>query len=365
MTMNSLEISNAGSLGELDSPSPGEHRGQNLVEQILLEIWNTALGRTTIAPTDNFFEVGGDSLLALVTIEQVNQRLGWNLDLGDLLRYPSVRELVANKALPQAASAERAIVRMRNAGSRTPIIFVHPMTGLVFAYSKLAHHLGDDRACFGIQSPMYMASSVPGSIEGLAEVYADLIADELGEEPFHLVGWSAGGTIALELAKHLSTRGLALGKLVFIDSFLWNALPVGNASPLATTEQATLAEFYDNVLAQVPHARADRTMPVGYNATEVFHELSVAMFGGDAGVQFVQRLYDTYRATYRAVGAYHPTPIPGEALLLLGADNDTLDAWRSVMPSGLTVERLDDDHFGLLREPEASKIAARIEAFCR
>jgi thioesterase domain-containing protein len=76
-------------------------------------------------------------------------------------------------------------------------------------------------------------------------------------------------------------------------------------------------------------------------------------------------LYDAYRATYRAVGAYHPTPVPVEGLLLIGAENDTLDAWRSVMSDGLTVERLDDDHFGLLREPEASKIAARIEAYCQ
>jgi thioesterase domain-containing protein/acyl carrier protein len=365
MTTSRLETSNAGLPSEPESPSPGGHQGQNLVEQILLEIWNTALGRTNITPTDQFFEIGGDSLLALVTIEQINQRLGWSLELSDLLRYPSVRGLAANKALPQAASAERAIVRMRNAGSRTPIIFIHPMTGLVFAYSKLAHHLGEDRGCYGIQSPMYMGSSVPSSIEGLAEIYADLIADELGEEPFHLVSWSAGGTISLELAKHVSTRGLGLRKLVFIDTFLWNALPIGNASPLATTEQDTLAEFYDNVLAQVPHVRPDRTMPAGYDAAAAFHDLSVAMFGGDAGVQFVQRLYEAYRATYRAVGAYHPTPVPGEALLLIGAENDTLGAWRSVMSSGLTVERLDDDHFGLLREPEASKIAARIDAYCQ
>src|SRR5262249_25482803 len=49
---------------------------RTLVEQSLVEIWNTTLDRRNVAPTDNFFEIGGDSLLALVTIEQINQRLG-------------------------------------------------------------------------------------------------------------------------------------------------------------------------------------------------------------------------------------------------------------------------------------------------
>jgi thioesterase domain-containing protein len=306
-----------------------------------------------------------------VTIAQINPRLGWTLDVSDLLRYSSVRALAANKALPQAASSERVIVRMSSSGSRTPIIFIHPMTGLVFAYSKLVHHLGNDRGCYGIQSPIYMESSVPDSIEGIAELYADLIVDELGEADFHLVGWSAGGTIALELAKLAPVKGLGLQKLVLVDSFLWNALPHGNDSPLWTTEQGVLGEFHDNVLAQVPHAGDDRTMPADGDPTAVFQELSAAVFGvdadraGDAGIQFVQRLYHVYRANYRAVSAYRPVPVEAAALLLLGAENDTLEAWRTVMRGGLTVDPLGGDHYGLLREPEAAKIAAQIDAYCQ
>lgn len=371
MSTTPLETSDAGSPGGPTSPSQSQSESQSLIEQIVLEIWNTSLNRTDITPTDQFFEIGGDSLLALVTIEQINQRLGWNLDLSDLLRHSSVRALTANKALPQAANPERAIVRMRSSGSRTPIVFVHPMTGLVFAYSKLAHHLGNDRGCYGLQSPLFMAQSVPDSVEGMADLYADLIADEFGDGEFHLVGWSAGGTIALELAKLAPARGLGLRKLVFVDSFLWNALPVGNASPLGTTEPAILDEFYDNVLAQVPHAPGERATPQAGDHAAVFQALAAAMFGADgqgggaSGMQFVQRLYDAYRTNYRAVGTYRPTPVPVEALLLIGAENDTLEAWRSVMRGGLMVEPLDDDHFGLLREPEATKIAARIEAYCQ
>src|SRR5689334_5564975 len=121
MSTSRLDTSNAGSSSERTSPS----ESQSLVEQILQEIWNTMLNRTDTKPSDSFFEIGGDSLLALVTIEQINQRLGWKLDMSDLLRYPSVRALAANKATPQMANTERALVRMRTGGSRTPIIFIH------------------------------------------------------------------------------------------------------------------------------------------------------------------------------------------------------------------------------------------------
>jgi len=349
----------------------------SLIEQTLVEIWNTILGRTEVAPTDNFFEIGGDSLLALVAIEQVNQRLGWKLNLSDLLRYPSVRALAANKALLQAANTERTIVRMSNRGARTPILFIHPVGGLVFAYAKLVHHLGNDRGCYGIQSPILSsstelgASGVPGgptgpdTIEAIAEQYADLIADEFGEDDFHLVGWSAGGVIAAEVARLASGRGLGLQKLVLIDSYVWMTLPFD------ASEDATLREFRADLLAQIaPHAHDDRTAPLHASPAVLFRELAAALFGaeaqraGDFGAQFVQRLYAAYRVSFRALAAYRPTPGPVAALLLHAEDNDTLETWRSVLRGALTTELVGGGHYGLLGEPDAATIAAKIEAYC-
>src|SRR5438445_7427502 len=118
--------------------------GLSLVEQTFVNVWNIALNRDDVGLDDNFFEIGGDSLLALLTIEQINQRLGWRLNMGDILTHRTIRDLTANKTLLQAANTERVILRMSNRGTRTPIIFIHPVSGLIFAYVKLVQFLSDD-----------------------------------------------------------------------------------------------------------------------------------------------------------------------------------------------------------------------------
>lgn len=347
----------------------GRQSAHSLVEQSLVEIWNTMLERTDIATTDNLFESGADSLLALVAIEQINQRLGWTLNMGDLISYPTIRDLTANKALHQAANTERMIVRMSNRGSRTPIVFIHPGLGLVAGYARLVRLLGADRGCYGVQSPRLMQSNgphLPDSIEAMAALYTDLIEDEFGEDEFHLVGACAGGAIALEIAKLAAERDLGMRTLVLIDSYLWNA----TADEM--TEQAILTSFREDVLRT---AVSDDTVPpeglTDADPAAVFRDVSMSLFGAEvghadgAGTQFVQRLYDSYRATYTALGNYSPSPgaAPLDALLLLSQDNDTLDGWRGLIKGELTTGAVDDDRFGLLYITKAAELAEHIGAY--
>ena len=344
-------------------PSPAS--SPSLVEQSLLEIWSTTLDRGAVAPTDNFFEIGGDSLLALVAIEQINQRLGWKLNISDLLRHPSVAELSSNRGAPQAAHPDRAIVRMSNRGGETPLIFIHPVSGLLFAYAKLVHHLRHDRGCYGLQSPILTGATMPATLDELADVYADLIADEFGEDEFHLVGWSAGGVIAFELARRAAAKGLGLQKLVLVDSYL------RDAGPSEPTEADTLRAFRDDLRGQVAAgARGDADAAVADEAA-VFAEVAAALFGAqaeraaDASREFVARLYAAYRASFGALAAYQPAPAQVGALLLHSQANPTIEAWRGAVQGGLTVAALAGDHYGLLRDDDVPAIAAQIAAYCQ
>ena len=87
---------------------------------------------------------------------------------------------------------------------------------------KLVHHLRHDRGCYGLQSPILTGATMPATLDELADVYADLIADEFGEDEFHLVGWSAGGVIAFELARRAAAKGLGLQKLAsnYVSGFV-------------------------------------------------------------------------------------------------------------------------------------------------
>ncbi|MEV4944190.1 phosphopantetheine-binding protein [Streptomyces sp. NPDC053755] len=340
--------------------------GQSLVEQALVEIWKTTLDRPSVGPDDDFFATGGDSLLALVTIEQINQRLGWSLNMGDLLRHRTIRALSAHKALLQAANTERSVIRMSNQGSRTPLLFIHPGLGLVDGYARLVRLLGTDRGCFGLQSPHISAVDVPDDMRAIAEQYADLIEDEFGEDDFHLVGACAGGVIGYEIARIAEERGLGLRKLVIVDGYLDGSADPGDAED----EAARLVEFRDDVLRVVdPHTTHPPLAPADATREGVYREITAVLFGAEAAgagaaTRFAERLHKAFRTTARALETHRPEPLAIDALMLLAKDNETLPHWRSVITGRLTTEVMDSDEHGVrLCVTDAAHIAARIDDF--
>ncbi|OXR34970.1 alpha/beta fold hydrolase [Pseudomonas umsongensis] len=335
----------------------------SLIEQSLNEIWSFTLGRKDIGENDNFFALGGDSLLALATIEQIKQRLGWNLSLGDLLRYPTIRELATDGSQLQVANQERAIIRMSNRGSKIPIIFIHPVSGLVFAYSKLVQRLGHDRGCYGIQ-PLALANVERlQTIQDIAEHYANLIYDDFGEEDFHLVGWSLGGLIGYEIAKKAADKGLNLRKLVLIDSYIWE-VPI-----IKWDEAALLLDLRNDLLAQVATNNKELgATSEGAGPPTAIQQITVALFGQarsqrNSSIAFVERLIQTYRANIRALVEYRPTAKPTHGLLLHVSENDSIETWHKLSAGKLTASTIAGSHYGLLQDQHATTIAALIENY--
>ncbi|MFB7369216.1 alpha/beta fold hydrolase [Streptomyces sp. NPDC056222] len=338
--------------------------GHSLVEQTLVEIWKTTLDRPSVGLDDDFFATGGDSLLALVTIEQINQRLGWALNMGDLLRHRTIGALSTHKAPAKAANTERAVIRMSNQGSRTPLLFIHPGLGLVDGYARLVRLLGTDRGCYGLQSPHISAMDVPDDMRELAALYADLIEDEFGEDEFHLVGACAGGVIGYEIARIAEERGLGLRKLVIVDGYLDGSAP-------EVDEAQRLVDYRDDVLRIVaPHAAYPPLDPADATPEGVYREIAAALFGagweahGDGGTQFAERLHKAFRTTARALETYRPEPFDIDALMLLAKDNETFPDWREAITGELTAEVMDSEEHGLrLCVTDAAHIAARIDDF--
>ncbi|MEU8957532.1 phosphopantetheine-binding protein [Streptomyces sp. NPDC048518] len=333
----------------------------SLVRHILLDIWSTTL-KHDVSVHDNFFQAGGDSLTALATIEQINQRLGWQLNMGDLMRFQSIAALSAEKAQPQAANAEHALIRMSNQGTRTPIVFVHAGHGMVDGYGRLIRELGTDRACYGLQSPLLVegAAGVPDDIQGLAELYADVLQDEFGEDEFHLFGSCAGGAICVELGRMAADRGLSIGRTVVVDGYL----ELNPASVMS--EDELLVDFYEGVLRMSGTTEQFPGMtPENADLEVALRNSAAAMFGTGLGFDdraeaFCRRLYTSFINTSQALASYRPEPADVDLLMLLAKDNYTLDDWRSVIKGELTAEVLDSEFYGQrLCIEEASYLAAR------
>lgn len=332
----------------------------SVVHLMLLDIWSTTLGHEVTAD-DNFFEAGGDSLSALITIEQINQRLGWRLNMGDLMRFQTIAELRAHKAKALAANPEKALIRMSNEGMRTPIVFVHAGGGVVDGYARIVRELGTDRACFGLQSPLLLEDDwdVPDSMPELAAVYAEVLQDEIGEEEFHLFGSCSGGAICIEIGRIAAERGLNLGRTVVVDGYL------DLHSTGATPENEMLVNFYGDVLRMSDTLETfPELTPRDVDGDQVMRAASIALFGKsvsfEEGEAFCRRLYSAYRSAGHALTSYRPQPVDVDVLMLLARDNRTLDDWRSIVTGDLTAEVLPFDTYGMrLCIDEAPYLAAR------
>ena len=128
---------------------------------------------------------------------------------------PSIWNLVAKDSKP--------IVRLAGRGGGTPIYLVHGVAGDIGFYQQFAEMLADARAVYGIQAPSHKINAAfASSISGLAEYYVDALTAFQPEGPVMLGGWSAGSTIALEMAQILKRRGREVPLLISFDGILYH-----------------------------------------------------------------------------------------------------------------------------------------------
>ena len=123
----------------------------NSTVQRVRAIWQTLLKARHVALDVPFFDAGGDSLLGLQLLHELENSFGRQLGLSALLRPGTVTSLAA--LLDQAAAAPgRALVPLQPSGRRAPLFLVHPLGGQVMGFRTLARHLGPDQPLYGLQS---------------------------------------------------------------------------------------------------------------------------------------------------------------------------------------------------------------------
>ncbi len=145
------------------APPEGYHAPRTPVEQALCAVWQPLLGVRQVGIHDNFFDLGGDSLLAIELIANIQKALQVELSSHSLLQAPTVAMLAAqidqrelagdNGQAQQAASSEESLlVPIQPNGRKRPLFLIHPVGGGVYLYRDLAQQLGRERPIYGIQA---------------------------------------------------------------------------------------------------------------------------------------------------------------------------------------------------------------------
>ncbi len=186
-------------------------------EAILCKLWGEILKLDRVGIDDDFFAIGGHSLLAAKLFSRLDEHFGRSLPLGVLFAAPTVRAL-ADLYRASVGQKTRALVALRKAGSLPPVFAVPGVFGNVVGFAELCHELGPGKPFYGLQSVGLDGSEPPlSSIEEMAVLYISEIRTVQPRGPYILLGACFGATVAYEMAHQLLAQGEKVAFLGLLD----------------------------------------------------------------------------------------------------------------------------------------------------
>jgi GT2 family glycosyltransferase/thioesterase domain-containing protein len=191
------------------------------VERRLAALWSDVLAIAPIGVDQDFFAIGGTSILATVLRARIEKEFATELALRVFFEAPTIEGIA--RALERGAAAEPAhascLVRLKPGSGERCLFLIHDGDGEVLLYRNLALEMPSDVSVYGVV-PL-AGRGVPmvhTRVDAMAEHYLREIRARQPQGPYYLSGLCAGGVIAFEVARRLRLANQAVGVLMLIDA---------------------------------------------------------------------------------------------------------------------------------------------------
>jgi len=342
--------------GKLDRTSlppldvPAEHAvvaPRTATERTMADIWRRLLGLASVGVTDNFFDVGGHSLIAVRLVNELRRAFSLEIPLPTVLEHPTIASLSAHiDALTSgrpALASDAAMPAASSARQYPPLHCIGGTGGNPFGIRRLAAVLGAEQPVF----PLSPGGDPTGrAVADLAREVAAEVRRAQPAGPYFLAGFSAGGVLALEAAERLRREGEQVPLVILLDTFhpqlpKWSTLERVRLFA-KMCRQAGLAYARARLLARLKFKLELASRRFGWARTPVNPEDPL----------------EAQAALALVLQGYEPSRYEGDVLLLRTEPGtamtdyrtDAWNGWRGALAGQFRVALLPGRHEDLLRE---------------
>jgi len=204
-------------------PSEAEVNKPDLsnTENELCRIWKEILNVESVGLSDNFFDLGGDSLAAAELFLDIEKTFGIQVTIDDLFNVNTIRDL-AGLVDAGSKSHYEFLVKIKEGSAGLPLFFVHSGDGEVVTYHGVSNLMRKDRRLWGIKFSRDAEWKYPIDFDQLAERYIQEIKAIQPQGPYRIIGNCHGGVLAYHLACRLTDRGDKVSLLAMFDPLMGN-----------------------------------------------------------------------------------------------------------------------------------------------
>ncbi len=204
----------------MDGASLSRRETGGEVIEILTRSFERVLRRSKIDLNDDFFDLGGDSILAVALALEIERATGTALPPTALFEAPTIASL-APLVMTATADPCAIVVPLKPGTAAPPLFIAHGVGGTAFELVPLARRLETAHAVYGLQAPGLDGRVPPlDSIEALARFHLGVIRGVQPKGPYLLAGYSMGGFVAFEMAQQLARAGEPVAQLILLDTLM-------------------------------------------------------------------------------------------------------------------------------------------------
>ena len=328
--------------------------------EMLSPLWQRVLQLPSVDVNDNFFDLGGDSSLALQLFNEIAHSCGRELPPVTIYVAPTIAALAALLEQPTDLRFP-PLVLLKDGSAKPPLFMTHGLGGSVIDFFQVVKHIWTPNPIQGMQAKGIDSTEEPfDRIEDMAQFYLDAIRQVQPRGPYLLAGYSLGGLVTFEMAQRLTADGEKVALLAMLDSY-------PDIRYLSLTQRAQL-------VARLTTRRATTAMklPVGEAVSLIIRpsrRRAVApkvSYQPPVNVSLSPAMQRARECAYLALTRYKPKFYPGKIRFVRAETPtdfpaDPTPVWTH-LASEFKVETVPGDHLGIM-STHYEKLAAAISRY--